>query len=77
MLTQNIFLLATTVVPMASALRSAKDASGVYGWCDFTWANANKVQNVQCGAKDTGCDAHSVYAFVSCHSPLVLVLTHR
>jgi hypothetical protein len=65
MLAKQFLLLATTAMPMASALRSSKTATGVTGWCDFTWANANKVQNVQCGAKDTACDSHSVYALVS------------
>lgn len=38
MLTKNIIFLAATV-----ALRSQKNTPGVYGWCDFTWANANKA----------------------------------
>lgn len=66
MLTKNILLLSVATVPMASALRSQKSAPGVYGWCDFTWANANKVQNVQCGARDTANDDHPVYALVGC-----------
>jgi hypothetical protein len=51
---------------LATALRSETDKSGgVYGWCDFTWANSHKVQNVQCGAKDLKCDSHPVYVTAS------------
>ncbi|KAF2625134.1 hypothetical protein BU25DRAFT_460606 [Macroventuria anomochaeta] len=68
MLVQKILILAAAATPMASALRSKGSRTGVSGWCDFTWANANKVQNVQCGAKDTANDDHPVYAFLALYS---------
>ncbi|KAK5661884.1 hypothetical protein OQA88_9992 [Cercophora sp. LCS_1] len=63
-------LLALLSSPLlATALRSeTRNEPEVYGWCDFTWANAHKVQNVQCGAKDRKCDAHSVYAMLEVYS---------
>ena len=66
MLAKNILFIVATAMPMANALRSqtGKNNPGVYGWCDFTWANANKVQNVQCGARDQSADSHSVFAEV-------------
>lgn len=66
MLVKNVLILSAAAMPLASALRSEKRATGVYGWCDFTWANAHKVQNVQCGAGDLANDDHPVYALVSC-----------
>lgn len=71
MLTKNILLLVATAIPMASALRSETNpnARGVYGWCDFTWANANKVQGVACGARDRAADGHPVFAEVSNYAP--------
>lgn len=67
MFIKNAVFLSAAAMPMVSALRSQKTAPGVYGWCDFTWANAHKVQNVQCGAGDLANDDHPVYAVVSCN----------
>lgn len=65
MLPTNFLLLAAAAIPMATALRSkTQDGPGVFGWCDFTWANANKVQNVQCGAGDRAGDSHPVFSEV-------------
>jgi hypothetical protein len=37
----------------------------VTGWCDINWANANKLENIVCVARDTYYDSRSVFANVS------------
>jgi len=71
LLIKATLLAALSATPLVSALRSETGMHPeVYGWCDFTWANAHKVQNVQCGAEDRKCDSHPVYAMVCGYSHL-------
>ncbi|KAJ4992568.1 hypothetical protein SVAN01_01951 [Stagonosporopsis vannaccii] len=68
MFIKSVIIPSAAAMPIASALRSSKTASGVYGWCDFIWASAHKVQNVQCGAGDLANNDHPVYALSALYS---------
>jgi hypothetical protein len=69
---QAIVMAFALFVPMATALRSEKNANDVYGWCDFKWDNAHKISNIQCGAEDKTCEHDPVFGNYPVYSALYL-----